>query len=228
MRLDLLSELNIERAARRAAVVVTDLTSGAQRLVRESEIEHDPLAGRLKQLVALGKSARIESETADYFVELHLPAIVMVIIGAVHITQTLAPMARMLNYDVTIIDPRTGFATPERFPQTTIITSWPDQAFETNRLDRRTALIALTHDPKIDDPAIEAALQAGCFYVGALGSRKTHANRLERLAQKGFDTETLARIRSPVGLAIGAATPAEISISILAQLTETLRNTAKP
>ena len=228
MRLDLLSELNIERAARRAAVVVTDLTSGAQRLVRESEIEHDPLAERLKQLVALGKSARIESETADYFVELHLPSTIMVIIGAVHITQTLAPMARMLNYDVTIIDPRTGFATPERFPQTTIITSWPDQAFETNRLDRRTALIALTHDPKIDDPAIEAALQAGCFYVGALGSRKTHAKRLERLAQKGFDTETLARIRAPIGLAIGAATPAEISISILAQLTETLRNTAKP
>ena len=224
MRLDLLSELNKERAARRAAVVVTDLASGAQRLVHESEIEGDALASQLKELMALGKSARIESGAADYFVELHLPATLMVIIGAVHITQTLAPMALMLGYDVTIIDPRTGFATPERFPQTTIVTSWPDQAFKTIGLDQRTALIALTHDPKIDDPAIEAALQADCFYVGALGSRKTHAKRLERLAQRGLDAGMLARIRAPIGLAIGAATPAEISISILAQLTETLRN----
>ena len=224
MRLDLLSELNKERAARRAAVVVTDLASGAQRLVHESEIEGDALASQLKELMALGKSARIESGAADYFVELHLPATIMVIIGAVHITQTLAPMALMLGYDVTIIDPRTGFATPERFPQTTIVTSWPDQAFKTIGLDQRTALIALTHDPKIDDPAIETALQAGCFYVGALGSRKTHAKRLDRFAQRGLNAEILARIKAPIGLAIGAATPAEISISILAQLTETLRN----
>jgi xanthine dehydrogenase accessory factor len=228
MRLDLLSELNAERAARRAAVVITDMASGAQRLVRETEIARDPLADQLRQLIALGKSARVESEAADCFIELHLPATIVVIIGAVHITQTLAPMARMLGYEVTIIDPRTGFATPERFPQTTIVTSWPDQAFAKIRLDRRTALIALTHDPKIDDPAIETALQAGCFYVGALGSRKTHAKRFERLQQKGLNDEMLARIRAPIGLAIGAATPAEISISILAQLTETLRKTGQP
>jgi xanthine dehydrogenase accessory factor len=228
MRLDLLSELNAERGARRAVVVVTDLASGAQRLVREDDIERDPLAERLKQQMALGKSARVESEAADYFIEVHLPAAIMVIVGAVHITQTLAPMAGMLGYDVTIVDPRSGFATPERFPQTTIVTSWPDQAFAKIKLDRRTALIALTHDPKIDDPAIDAALRAGCFYVGALGSRKTHAKRLERLMQKGLDAGTLARIRGPIGLAIGAVTPAEISISILAQLTETLRNPDKP
>jgi xanthine dehydrogenase accessory factor len=138
MRLDLLSELNAERGARRAVVVVTDLASGAQRLVREDDIERDPLAERLKQQMALGKSARVESEAADYFIEVHLPAAIMVIVGAVHITQTLAPMAGMLGYDVTIVDPRSGFATPERFPQTTIVTSWPDQAFAKIKLDRRS------------------------------------------------------------------------------------------
>ena len=228
MRLDLLSQLNAERAVRRVAAVVTELASGAQRLVRESEIERDPLARELKQQIALGKSARVPGEAADHFIEVHLPATIMVIIGAVHITQTLAPMAKMLGYDATIIDPRTGFAAPERFPQTAVVTNWPDQAFETIKLDRRTALIALSHDPKIDDPAIEAALRAGCFYVGALGSRKTHAKRMERLQQKGLDAEALARIKSPIGLAIGATTPAEIAISILAQLTETLRKTGQP
>lgn len=228
MRLHLLSELNAERKARRAAIVVTDMTSGAQRLVRESEIENDELADILKRQLLTAKSARIESENADYFIELHLPAPVMVITGAVHISQTLAPMAEMLGYDVTIIDPRTAFATPERFPQTKIIADWPDRAFQGIKLDRWTSLIALTHDPKIDDPALEAALKANCFYVGALGSRTTHAKRLERLSRAGVSAELLARIRGPVGLAIKAATPGEISVSILAEVTQALRSAGQP
>lgn len=228
MRLHLLSELNAERKARRAAIVVTDMTSGAQRLVREAEIENDELADILKQQLSTAKSAQVESENADYFIELHLPAPVMVITGAVHISQTLAPMAEMLGYDVTIIDPRTAFATPERFPQTKIVADWPDRAFQRIKLDRWTALIALTHDPKVDDPALEAALKANCFYVGALGSRTTHAKRLERLSRAGVSAELLARIRGPVGLAIKAATPGEISVSILAEVTQALRSTGQP
>lgn len=224
MRLHLLSELNTERKARRAAIVVTDMASGAQRLVRETEIENDEFADILKKQLSTAKSAQIESENTDYFIELHLPAPVMVITGAVHVSQTLAPMAKMLGYDVTIIDPRTAFASPERFPQTKIIVDWPDRAFQEIKLDRWTAMIALTHDPKIDDPALEAALKANCFYVGALGSRITHAKRLDRLSRIGMSADLLGRIRGPVGLAIKAATPGEISVSILAEVTQALRS----
>lgn len=228
MRLHLLSELNAERKARRAAIVVTDMTSGAQRLVRENEIENDELADILKRQLSTAKSERVESENTDYFIELHLPAPVMVITGAVHISQTLAPMAEMLGYDVTIIDPRTAFAMPERFPRTKIVADWPDRAFQRIKLDRWTALIALTHDPKVDDPALETALKANCFYVGALGSRTTHAKRLDRLSRAGVSAELLARIRGPVGLAIKAATPGEISVSILAEVTQALRSAGQP
>lgn len=227
MQLHLLSELNKERASRRAAIVVTDMRSGGQRLVREADIASDPLAPRLHERLAKSKSGKIEEKGGDYFIELHLPAPVMVIVGAVHVAQTLAPMAKMTGYEVLIVDPRTAFAAHERFPQTPILTAWPDDAFKEIKLDRWTAVIALSHDSKIDDPAIEAALNAKCFYVGALGSKTTHAKRLDRLSSRGLSPELLAQVHGPIGLAIGATSPAEIAVSILAQLTQIL-HAARP
>jgi xanthine dehydrogenase accessory factor len=223
MRLDLIAALNAERAQRRAAVIVTELGGGAQRLVREREIDEDSLAAVLKTQIRSGNSGIAEAEGGRYFLELHLPPPRMVITGAVHISQALAPMARMLAYDVTIVDPRTAFATPERFPDVPLLAEWPDQALPKIGLDHWTAFVALTHDPKIDEPALEAALRAGCFYVGALGSKKTHARRVERLRARGIGDDAIARIHAPIGLPIGAASPAEIAVAILAEITLRLR-----
>jgi xanthine dehydrogenase accessory factor len=230
MRLDLIAALNAERAARRGAAIVTELASGAQRLVREQEIGTDALAAPLLSQMRAGKSGVVEVEGTRYFLELHLPPPRMVITGAVHVSQALAPMAKMLSYDVAIVDPRTAFATPERFPDVPLHAEWPDQALPKIGLDPWTAFVALTHDPKIDEPALEAALKAGCFYVGALGSKKTHARRLEHLRARGLGDEVIARIHAPIGLAIGAASPAEIAIAILAEITLRLRRgpEAKP
>lgn len=223
MRLDLIAKLNSERAARRAAIIVTELENGKQRLVYEAEIAKDSFAEALSVQSRLGKSGLIEAQGRQYFLELHLPAPRMVITGAVHISQTLAPMARMLGYDVTIIDPRTAFATVERFPDVSLLAEWPDQALPKLLLDRWTASVALTHDSKIDDPALAAALKADCFYIGALGSKKTHAKRIDRLRALGFDDDVIARIHAPIGLPIEAASPSEIAVAILAEITLTLR-----
>jgi xanthine dehydrogenase accessory factor len=223
MRLDLIAALNIERAARRAAVIVTELESAMQRLVREAEIGEDPLAATLRAQIRSGKSGTVEADGKHCFLELHLPPPRMVITGAVHVSQTLAPMAKMLAYDVTIVDPRTAFATPERFPDVRLLAQWPDQALPRIGLDHWTAFVALTHDPKIDEPAIEAALRANCFYIGALGSKKTHARRAEHLRARGLADEAIARIHAPIGLSIGAASPAEIAVAILAEITLRLR-----
>ena len=147
----------------------------------------------------------------------------IVVTGAVHISQALAPMARQLGYDITIIDPRTAFATAERFPGVKLLAEWPDTALPGLNIDQYTAFAALTHDPKIDDPALDHALARECLYIGALGSRKTHAKRVERLKAKGFSDAAIARIHAPVGLDIGAVSPAEIALSILAQITGVLR-----
>jgi xanthine dehydrogenase accessory factor len=223
VRLDLLSALNRERAARRAAVLVTDVGSGEQRLVREAEMDGDPLADALEERLRLGTSGLIEREGKAAFLTVQVPPVKVIVIGAVHISQALAPMARNLDLDMTVIDPRTAFATPERFPDVPLLAEWPDTALPRLGLDRYTALAALTHDPKIDDPALSAALKAACFYVGALGSRKTHAGRVERLRAAGFAEADLARIHAPIGLDIGAASPAEIAVAILAEIVATLR-----
>ena len=227
MRLELIAALNTERAARRAAVIVTDLGSGVQRLVREGDIDKDPLASILRAQIRSGKSGIVESEGARQFLELHLPPPRLLITGAVHISQALAPMAQMLSYDVTIVDPRTAFASPERFSDVRLLAEWPDQALPKIGLDHWTAFAALTHDPKIDEPALEAALKANCFYIGALGSKKTHAKRAERLRARGIAEDAIARIHAPIGLTIGAASPAEIAIAILAEITLRLRRGAE-
>jgi xanthine dehydrogenase accessory factor len=227
MRLDLLAALNTERAARRAALVVTELAGGKQRFVRESEIDKDSLAADLRAQLRTGRSGVIEQGGAQFFVEVHMPPPRIVITGAVHVSQALAPMAKLLGYDVTIVDPRTAFATPERFPDVPLLAEWPDTALPKVGLDNWTAFVALTHDPKIDEPALEAALKSQCFYVGALGSKKTHARRVESLKKRGMSEQMLARIHAPIGLSIGAASPSEIALSILAEITMRLRRGAE-
>jgi xanthine dehydrogenase accessory factor len=227
MRLDLLAALNAERAARRGTILVTDVTTAAQRLVKAADAASDPLRDVLSERLLSGKSGMAEAGGAKYFLTVQLPPPRLVITGAVHISQALAPMARLLGYDVVIVDPRTAFATPERFPGVNVLAEWPDQALPKLQLDPATAFVALTHDPKIDEPALEAALKAGCFYIGALGSKKTHAKRLERLRALGIKDDALARIHAPIGLSIGAASPPEIAVAILAEITLRLRRGAE-
>jgi xanthine dehydrogenase accessory factor len=223
VKLEILAALNAERAARRAVVVVTEVATGAQRLVKAADIAADPLAELLAARLRSGKSGMAESPQGQVFLTVHVPPPRLVITGAVHISQALAPMARLLGYDVVIVDPRTAFATPERFPDVPVMAEWPDTALPPLNIDRYTAFIALTHDPKIDDPALLHALGRDCFYIGALGSKKTHGRRVERLTASGVDAAALARIHAPIGLSIGAVSPAEIAVSIMAQITARLR-----
>jgi xanthine dehydrogenase accessory factor len=227
MRLDILHALNTERAARRAAIVVTDIASGGQRFVAAAGVAGDPLREVLEAHLRSGKSGMEETVQGRVFLTVHVPPARLVVIGAVHISQALAPMARMLGYDVTIVDPRTAFASPERFPDVKVIAQWPEEALPPLGIDRYTAFVALTHDPKIDDPALLHALARDCFYIGALGSKKTHGRRLERLKAQGMTDAALARIHAPIGLAIGAVSPPEIAVSIMGEITASLRLTAE-
>lgn len=223
MKFEILQQLNAERAARRPAIVVTDTATGAQRLVKAADIAADPLAAELGKQLRMGKSASIEIDGRKLFLNVYAPTAKLVIVGAVHISQALAPLARSLGYDVTVVDPRTAFASPERFPDVPLIAEWPDVALPPLNIDHYTAFVALTHDPKIDDPALLHAFARDCFYVGALGSKKTHAKRLERLKGQGASDADLGRIHAPIGLAIGAVSPSEIAVSIMAEITAALR-----
>jgi len=227
MKLDILRSLNAERAARRAAVVVTDVASGTQRLVKAADVGRDPLADVIDKHIRSGKSGMEETIQGKVFLTVHVPAPRIVITGAVHISQALAPIAKLLGYDVTIVDPRTAFATQERFPDVKVIAEWPDTALPPLGVDHYTAFVALTHDPKIDDPALMHALQRDCFYIGALGSKKTHARRIERLKGQGLSDDALARIHAPIGIDISAVSPPEIAVSIMAEITARLRAGAK-
>jgi xanthine dehydrogenase accessory factor len=227
MRLDILHALNAERAARRAAIVVTDVATGTQRFVGAADVAADPLREVLEAHLRSGKSGMEETAQGRVFLTVHVPSARLVAIGAVHISQALAPMAQLLGYDTTIVDPRTAFASPERFPDVKVIAEWPDVALPPLGVDRYTAFVALTHDPKIDDPALAHALSRDCFYIGALGSKKTHARRLERLKAGGIPEAALARIHAPIGLAIGAVSPPEIAVAIMAEITASLRLAAE-
>jgi len=225
VRLDILKALNVERAARRAAVVVTDQDSGEQRLVTQDKIAADPLKDLLEAHLRSGKSGMEETPQGKFFLTVHVPPTRLVVIGAVHISQALAPIAALLGYDVTIVDPRTAFASPDRFPGVKVLAEWPDKALPPLGVDRYTAFVALTHDPKIDDPALLHALARDCFYIGALGSRKTHGRRVERLKAEGASDDKLARIHAPIGLPIGAVSPPEIAVAIMGEITSRLRLT---
>jgi xanthine dehydrogenase accessory factor len=223
VKLETLKSLNVERAARRAVLIVTDPQSGDQRLVKAAEVGTDPIKNLLETRLRSGQSGMVETGEGRVFVTVHVPPPRLVITGAVHISQALAPIAGLLGYDVTIVDPRTAFATSQRFPDVALIADWPDVVLPGLNIDRYTAFVALTHDPKIDDPALVHVLERDCFYVGALGSKKTHARRLTRLKEQGVSDATLSRINAPIGLAIGAVSPAEIAVAIMAQITARLR-----
>jgi xanthine dehydrogenase accessory factor len=223
MQLDLLESLNAERAARRAAIVVTTVESGRQRLVKAADVVKDPLRTVLAEHLRTSKSGMEETAEGRVFLTVYVPAPQLVITGAVHISQALAPLARSLGYDVTVVDPRTAFASPERFPDVPLVAEWPDVALPPLNVDHYTAFVAVTHDPKIDDPALLHAFARDCFYIGALGSRKTHAKRGERLKAQGATDADIARIHAPIGLAIGAVSPSEIAVSIMAEITASLR-----
>lgn len=219
----LLEELNVERRARRAAVLVTELGGGAARLVREGEAVAGAIGDAIRKAFRTGNSGTVEAEGKSWFLNAHLPQPRLVVIGAVHISQALAPMAKVAGYPIEIIDPRTAFASPERFPDVDLKAEWPEPVLSSRPLDAYSALAAVTHDPKIDDFPLKAALDAGCFYVGALGSRKTHARRIERLLAMGASAEQVGRIAAPIGLDIGAASPAEIAVAVLAQVIQAFR-----
>lgn len=221
MKLDILRELNRARRERRAAIVVTDTASGEERLVRGEAAGRDPLAPELQKRLYSARSGMLEDGRT--FLTVHVPPPRLVLIGAVHISQALAPMARLAGFDVTIIDPRTAFATPERFSDVTLLAEWPEEVLKSKPFDAFTAVAALTHDPKIDDVPILAALAAHSFYIGALGSRKTHGKRVERLLEQGTSAADIERIHAPIGIDIGSQSPAEIAVAILAEIIAALR-----
>jgi xanthine dehydrogenase accessory factor len=219
------------RADKRPVVLVTDIDSGHQALVFEGEGANDGLAedvvGAARDALRAGRSRMLEpSDAGRTFLHVFNPPLRLFVVGAVHITQALAPMAAMLGYAVTVVDPRRAFASPARFDEVRVLASWPDEALAGEHLDARSAVVTLTHDPKLDDPALAAALRSDAFYIGCLGSRRTHAKRLDRLTAAGFDESHFARLHGPVGLDIGASSPAEIATSILAQMTQRLRREA--
>lgn len=226
MKRDVLIELNAARAAGRPVVLATNLQTGDAQLIEVTGGASDPV--RAAALSALGQNQSGSADIAgtNYFFNVFNPPLELIIVGAVHIAQPLSRMAAIAGYGVTIVDPRTAFATEERFAGVKLLTDWPDEAMAKVAITRRSAIVALTHDPKLDDPALAAALQSEAFYIGALGSKKTHAARLERLRARGFDDQTLARIHGPVGLSIGAISPGEIAVSVLAQITAVLRQKA--
>jgi xanthine dehydrogenase accessory factor len=222
MRRETLLALNEARRAGRAIVRASDLSTGEEQLI-DPAADTSPLGQAAASAARTDQSAPVEIEGRSWFLAVYNPPLDLVIVGAVHIGQPLARMAAMAGYGVRVIDPRTTFATAERFPDVALSHDWPDEALAKMPLGRRSALVALTHDPKLDDPALAAALASDCFYIGALGSRKTHAGRLARLKAQGSSDDALARIHGPIGLAIGARSPAEIAIAILAEMTQILR-----
>lgn len=221
----LLNELLKSQGEKRAVALATRLSDGIQKLVYPyDKTQNSWLLEAVSEVLASDKSRIVtDPEGAEWFLKAFNPPLRLIVIGAVHIAQPVSIMARLAGYDVTIIDPREAFAAPERFPGVTVRCEWPDEAMADLAPDARTAVVTLTHDPKLDDPALVAALNSPCFYIGALGSKKTHASRLERLKAEGFDDQALTRIHGPIGLNIGGKSPAEIAISIMAEITSVLR-----
>lgn len=223
MKAAVINDLLEARRTRVPVALVSELESGAQRLVRFDEAEGDALADALRRGFRIDESRVASVQGKEYFIAIHNPPLKLIVVGAVHIAQALIPIARGLNYDIAVIDPRGAFATAERFPSVAVRAEWPDEVLPQIGLDMRSAMVLLTHDPKIDDPALLAALRSQCFYIGALGSKRTHAQRLDRFKAKGFTEAQLARIHAPIGLEIGARGAAEIAVAIAAEMTKVLR-----
>ena len=228
MRPDTLKALLSAREAKRPVALVSNLESGDQSLVYRDAVEGDldltkSVVDAARASLRDDKSGRAGADGTSLFVQVFNPPKRMVIVGAVHIAQPLVTFAQTSGYEVMIVDPRGAFATRDRFPGVTLSEDWPDSALEELKIDNRTTVVTLTHDPKLDDPALHVALRSEAFYIGALGSRKTHGRRVERLTEEGYTEDEIGKIHAPVGLAINARSPAEIAISIMAQITQVLR-----
>ena len=223
MKRNLLDRLLSARAAKRPAALVTELAGGAQALVEDGVAAGD-LTLSADELHDVQRAIRDDRSGLDpaggRFVQVFNPPLRLIVVGAVHIAQELVPLATIAGYDVTLVDPRRAWASTDRFPEVSLLSDWPDDALAALAPDHRTAIVTLTHDPKLDDPALDVALKSEAFYIGALGSTRTHAKRLDRLRDTGLGDAQLARIHGPIGLAIGAKSPAEIAIAILAQMTQ--------
>ena len=220
----ILAKLVEDRAAKRPVVLATRLTDGFGKLLYPTEKQQESWLTEVShELLASDRASVIAGPDGDWFLNPFNPPLRLLVVGAVHIAQPLARMAALAGYDVTVIDPRTSFASENRFPDIDLRHDWPDDAMAALAPDTRTAVVTLTHDPKLDDPALQAALNSPSFYIGALGSKKTHAARVARLKEAGFEDIDIARIHGPVGLSIGAKSPAEIAISIMAEITGSLR-----
>lgn len=225
MKTETLAALQDARTRRRAVTLATRLGDAAEGLIYKDTANGDlgsdaAIVAAARGAMETGRSETVEIGGQKIFLNVYVPPPRLIIVGAVHIAQTLAPMATMLEFDVTVVDPRGAWATSQRFPGVKVIQDWADEAFQAMGLDVSTAVVTLTHDPKLDDPALEAALKSDVFYIGALGSRKTHAKRKERLAEVGITDAMFERVHGPIGLNIGAKSPAEIAVSILGQIIE--------
>ncbi len=211
------------QADKRPAVLVTDLASGDETLIVDGQAADAALQAEIDAAVRADRSRTVDHQGRRLFINVFNPPLRLIVVGAVHIAQALVPMASIAGYDVTVVDPRRAFASDERFPDVRVSRDWPDEALEALAPDARTAIVTLTHDPKLDDPALDVALKSPAFYIASLGSKKTHAGRLDRLATLGHDQTTLARIHGPAGLPLGAVSPAEIAVAVVAEMTRALR-----
>lgn len=210
--------------AKRRVVLITDLDSGEERLLEPGEGGNETERANVETALRLDRPILGESERGTrLFYQPFNPPLRMFLVGAVHIAQPLSMMAALAGYEVIVVDPRSRFAAAERFPGVRLVDQWPDEALRALELDARSAVVTLTHDPKLDEPALGIALRSSAFFIGCLGSKKTHASRLGRLAKLGFTDQELRRLHGPVGLPIGSQSPAEIAISVLAQVTQALR-----
>jgi xanthine dehydrogenase accessory factor len=223
MRGEHLADINAARRARRAVILVTDIATGAGQVIVEGAQINAVLRADAERVFRTGKSGLVELDGRKLFFNVQVPPPRIAVIGAVHISQALAAIAPIAGYDLRIIDPRTAFATPERFAGVDLTADWPEDVLRERPLDAYTALVAVTHDPKIDDFPIAEALRTGCFYVGALGSRKTHAKRVERLMATGISDDLIARIDAPIGLDIGAQSPSEIAVAVMGAIIHAFR-----
>ncbi|HVO14864.1 MAG TPA: XdhC family protein [Alphaproteobacteria bacterium] len=215
------------RARKRSLALVTNIKTGAQSLVTNTEVSGDltldgAALAAAREALRHDRSGTLKAVDGALFVHVFNPPLRLIIVGAVHIAQALAPIAALAGYDVTIVDPRGAFATEARFPGVALTEEWPDDAMKRLAPDSRTAVVTLTHDPKLDDPALHVALRSEAFYIGSLGSKKTHASRQARLAEAGFTPAEMARIHGPIGLKLGGRAPAEIAIAIMAQVIQAL------
>lgn len=229
MKRDILDAIRKARLDKRPAALLTNLKQNNQKLVYPSDISNLPsdLRTSMENAVRADRSTVVQSQSGPIFIHVFNPPLRLIIVGAVHIAQALAPMASLAGYAVTVVDPRRSFASDVRFPDLDVNTAWPDDALNALIPDQRTAVVTLSHDPKLDDPALTVALRSDCFYIGSLGSKRTHAARLSRLSEAGFSDDELSRIHGPIGLDIGAKTPAEIAIAVLGEVTRALRRGAQ-